>query len=107
MSYENIFTPALVSQLVGQGATVRSGSDSYPYTIYDSSESGKTIYLKQDKFERIDSNGFSEIQEYKYSANPDGELVKATLRKDGRYKTTKDNQLVTVGVRRRYFDFSF
>lgn len=92
---------------IGEGATVHIGSDSYPYTIIDVSDSGKTIYLRQDKVERTDSNGMSELQEYNYFPNPEGEEIKATLRKNGAWKTTKDNCPVTIGVRRRYYDFSF
>jgi hypothetical protein len=103
MNFENVN----VALLIGEGATVSIGSDSYPYTIIDVSESGKTIYLREDKVERTDSNGMSEIQEYKYSPNLEGQEIKATKRKNGAWKTTGDNRLVSIGVRRRYYDFSF
>lgn len=104
MTFENVNDSA---DLIGQGATVSIGSDSYPYTIIDISESGKTIYLREDRVERIDSNGMSEIQEYKYFPDPQGKEIKATLRKNGAWKTTKDNFRVSIGVRRRYYDFCF
>lgn len=95
------------SDLIGEGATVSVGSDSYPYTIVDVSKSGKTIILKEDKFERTDSNGMSESQEYNYSPNPEGKEIKATKRKTGAWKTSGNNCLVSIGVRRRYYDFCF
>jgi len=92
---------------IGEGATVSVGSDSYPYTIIDISDSGKTITLREDRVERTDRNGMSEIQEYNYFRDPNGKVVKATKRKNGSWKTTKDNCLVSIGIRRRYYDFSF
>lgn len=93
--------------LIGEGATVKFGSDSRPYTIYDASYSGKTLYLREDHATRIDKNGMSEMQEYQYSPNPNGSELKVTLRKDGRYKVVKTDMLVSIGVRRYYYDFSF
>jgi len=104
------FTPILNTskhELIGKGATIRVGSDSYPCTIYDASYSGKTLFLREDDAVRTDSNGLSEIQEYDYSPNPNGREWKATLRKDGRYRISKSDMPVSVGMRRRYNDPSF
>ena len=92
---------------IGDGATVHIGSDSNPYTIIDVSASGKTIMLKADKVERIDNNGMSDIQEYKYFWDPEGEELKATKRKNGSWKIVGTNMIVSIGIRRKFFDFSF
>lgn len=96
----------MIPTQIGEGVTVSIGSDAYPYTIIDISPSGKTIYLQEDRVERIDSNGISEVQEYKYFRNSEGKEIKASMRKNGGWKTT-DNCKVSIGVRRRYYDFSF
>jgi len=93
--------------MIGEGATVSVGSDSYPYTIVDVSKSGKTITLREDKCERTDSNGMSEAQEYNYFRDFNGKEIKATKRKTGAWKTTGGNSMVSIGVRRRYYDFCF
>lgn len=100
-------TDTEITPQIGEGATVRVGSDCYPYTIIDVSESGKTIYLKEDRVERTDNNGMSECQEYNYFRNPEGAEVKATKRKNGSWKLTGSNSLVTIGIRRKFYDFSF
>lgn len=98
---------SLITPQIGEGATVRVGSDAYPYTIIDISDSGKTIYLREDKVERIDNNGMSELQEYNYFRNPEGKEIKATRRKNGSWKTTGNNCPVSIGIRCRFYDFSF
>ena len=93
--------------IVGSGATIYSGSDKYPATIVYVSSNGKKITLQKDLFTRLDKNGCSEVQEYEYKPNPNGELIKASLRKDNCFRVTGTNQLVHVGTRTRYFNYSF
>lgn len=93
---------------VGDGATISSGSDSYPYTIIWISPDGKKMTLQEDSVKRTDNNGMSEAQEYDYFRNKDGTIVDISLRKNGQYKVVgSKHQLVSLGVRRRYYDFSF
>jgi len=92
---------------IGMGVTINYHSDKDPGTIVDISPSGKTIYIQEDNAIRVDHNGMSEVQEYMYHPNPDGEITKATLRKNGEYRVSKSNNYITVGVRRKYYDYSF
>lgn len=93
---------------IGDGATIQTGSDRHPYTIVWISIDGKNMSLQEDNFKRIDNNGMSESQEYEYSPNSVGALVDVSLRKDGYYKIVNSkNSKVSLGIRRRYYDFSF
>lgn len=68
---------------VGDGISLVAGSDYYPYTIIEVSESGKRITVQADKARRIDSNGLSESQDWEITPNPEGESYALSLRKDG------------------------
>lgn len=70
---------------IGDGATYHIGSDRYPYTVVQI-VSPKKIHLKPDHYERIDNNGISENQEYKYIPNPNAQSIVVSLRKDGRWR---------------------
>ena len=71
--------------VVGQGGTHQVGTDAYPYTIIEVSESGKTIKAQRDEYIRTDSNGQSELQTYEYSPDLEGVINTFTLRKSGNY----------------------
>lgn len=92
---------------VGMGVTIQYGSDSEPATIIQVSQSGKRIVLQKDSYTRTDNNGMSESQTYDYQPDPQGTIHIATLRKDGRYRLIRSKVTVSVGNRRRYYDFSF
>lgn len=92
---------------VGMGATIHVGSDSYPATVIQVTRNGKRVVIQEDTATRIDSNGMSESQDYKYEPNPQGEIHIVTLRKDGRYRETGGKTPVSIGFRRKYYDFSF
>lgn len=51
---------------VGKGCTLLSWTDRHAYEVMSVSEDGKRVVIQQYKPERIDSNGFSEDQHYKY-----------------------------------------
>ena len=92
---------------VGDGATVQLGSDQYPYTIIWINGTGTRLTLQQDKSIRLDNNGMSDCQSYDYIKDLDGEIIDVSLRKDGKYRVSNSKQRVTLGVRRKYHDFSF
>lgn len=92
---------------VGVGATVQLHSDSFACTVIAISPSGKTITLQEDEATRTDDNGMSEVQDYTFKPNPNGELYQATLRKDGKFRLMKQRSLVSIGIRRKYYDYSF
>jgi len=91
---------------IGMGATINYVSDKVPATIVEIRSN--CIILQEDKYTRTDNNGFSEVQEYTYAPNLEGLLYTATLRKDRVYRLKgSPNIYITLGKRRRYFDYSF
>jgi hypothetical protein len=64
---------------VGSGATECCWSDRYPYTVCSVEENWNNkgyeiIGIQADNYKRIDSNGFSESQEYEYTPNTDASV---------------------------------
>jgi hypothetical protein len=93
--------------MIGMGATIQVGSDSYPATVIQVTNNGKRVVVQEDLATRVDDNGMSESQEYTYQPNPQGTIYIATLRKDGRWRVTGGKTPVSLGFRRKYYDFSF
>jgi hypothetical protein len=71
-----------------------------------------------DKAERVDSNGMSEVQEWKFSPNPDarrrayrqdknGAWRESERGESGRWKFLDKSQSIRLGERDKYYDFSF
>lgn len=112
-----VMTPDGKTQLViGLGATMSCGSDSYPYTVIEFNASGKasdefliatSITITRDDYKRTDKNGLSESQTYEFVTNPNAEPEK--LRWSNKFKCyrTKGGTRVYVGARRAYQDPSF
>lgn len=91
---------------VGMGATKIGWTDQHPYTVIEV-KSARCIVVQADTSERADENGRSESQAYNYVADPTGETVALTLRKDGKWRVRGEETLFAVGYRRRYHDYSF
>jgi len=89
------------------GVTMSVGSDRYPGTITEVSASGKRIVFQEDVATRTDTNGMSESQQYTFQQDPNGSMHIATKRKDGVWRITGGKTPVTVGIRGKYYDFSF
>lgn len=94
-------TPAL-----GDGATVTSYSDRHPATVIKV-HTPKKVTVQFDDYQRIDTNGASEDQDYAYTPNPEGATSTFTLRKSGRWVELKGSRGILFGHRERYYDFSF
>lgn len=92
---------------IGMGATIQFHSDRIACTVIDISPSGHQITLQEDQATRTDNNGFSESQSYTFNRNKEGQVYLATLRKDGRYRLSGAKETVTLGIRDKYYDFSF
>lgn len=92
---------------IGLGATICYYTDRDPATVIEVSATGKRIVIQEDKATRIDNNGMSECQQYRYDPDPNGKIHTATLRKDGTYRLTGSKVLISLGKRNRYFDYSF
>ncbi len=103
---------------VGTGATEYLWSDRVPYEVTKVKDS-KHIWIRRMSYERTDSNGMSECQDYKYFSDekaPHEELVfkynhwyrvYRYTDKDGKphRQSTKIN--ISFGIMERYYDYSF
>lgn len=87
---------------IGTGATIYGYTDRYAATVIKATRC--TVTLQRDKSIRIDGNGMSECQEYRYEADPDGDVE--TFRLVGDRWVHKGTR-ASVGTRCAYHDFSF
>lgn len=95
---------------VGMGATLLKWTDRSPFTIH--AIQGKKLWASQDKSERTDQNGMSESQDYIYSNNNQNQKDAwqlFTLRKDNKWHigTNLQGNILIIGKREEYYDFSF
>lgn len=97
-----IYKNKLLNVKVGTGVTISCWTDRYAYTIIK--RTAKTITIQRDRCVRVDNNGMSECQEYKYyrDKNGDTKVFRWSDKKgwiSGCYK---------LGLGRyEYYDFSF
>ena len=101
---------ALPVPAVGMGVTACVGSDRYPYTITKVID-GKTLEIQRDEYHRIDHNGLSESQLYRYKADPTGQKIIITQRNNGLWRQQghpiRGSVPYGIGFRRAYQDPSF
>jgi hypothetical protein len=88
---------------VGDGATVLCWTDRHAGTIMKVTRYSLTVQL--DKAVRVDNNGMSESQEYRYEPDPDGRIEVFRVTKRG-FKNKSGNGLL-IGTRNSYHDYSF
>lgn len=94
---------------VGSGATRLGWTDRHPYTVIEVL-SPRRVVLQEDTAVRVDNNGMSESQEYEFHANPQGQKVTVTLRKNGRWVEQGESikgTAYSLGYKSKYHDFSF
>ena len=90
---------------VGDGVTICYYTDREAGTIIKRTKN--TITYQQDKAIRIDDNGMSDFQEYRYERNPNGKIeVYHWSNKYGCFRNSK-NHLYVINGRHEYFDYSF
>lgn len=105
---------------VGMAATVLFWSDRTPATVVELFKKGKYNYfvVQFDSYTRTDKNGMSDAQEYVYERNPEGTKLTYRINQDGSYThvvfnrdtgryTVSKGTGITLGIRERYYDFSF
>ena len=103
---------------IGMGCTLLHWSDRHPATVIEIFTKGKFSYVKvqEDHAVRIDKNGISESQEYKYARNENGSITYWRLKNDtwenvyidpdtNRFK--KGCGSICFGIREEYYDYSF
>ena len=100
-----------VRPVEGMGVTIPCGSDRSSGTIVRVSDSGKTIIVRGDEAIRVDSNGMSESQSYRFFARRVPGGTPYTLRKNGRWVRVGDDlhrgQGILLARRIAYYDYSF
>jgi hypothetical protein len=102
---------------VGGGATVCHYSDRTACTVIRISPSGKTVWMQEDtavldgwKPEFI-PGGFSghcvnnTEQRYAYQSDPQGAIYRASVRKDGKLRTTNGERVISG--RHHFHDYNF
>jgi hypothetical protein len=105
---------------VGDGATVLCWTDRAAATVTDVVPLGKShiVTVQEDIATRVDNNGMSESQEYRYQTNHDGRVYHFKRTPDGNYFEVRFNRLtyqwnrtkgvgLLIGRRETYHDFSF
>jgi len=90
---------------VGTGATKVMWSDRYPYTVIEVITQ-KKIRVQEDDAKLVGGTCQSEHQEYKYTPNPDGEILTLIKTKRG-WKVVGHDQRFVVGYREKYYDPCF
>ena len=98
--------------VVGMGATMQIGSDSYAYTITAVSPSGHRITMQRDRTVPTKASkpiGYVASGPHMYTADPEGTIEIATRRQDGRYrlKGAAYYGAVTLGIRHHSLDPHF
>lgn len=96
---------------VGMGATQVWWTDRKAFTIVKVSADGKTVWATRDIVTRTDAGGPNNAQRYEFETDWDGETDVYTLRKDGRWirkgMSMKNGQVLSIGVRREFYDYGF
>lgn len=98
--------------VVGLGVTLRGYTDRYAGTIIEVGAKRKRIVVQQDAAIRVDENGTSMVQLYRYERDPQGAIYVFTLRSNGRWVLQGRSMHspgfgVTLGTRDAYYDPSF
>ena len=93
----------------GMGATILLWTDRHAATIVGVSKSGRVIGVQRDKAIRIDDNGMSDMQKYRYERDLTATIQWFSLRKDGSYIEvgSKSGSRLGINYRREYYDHSF
>lgn len=87
---------------VGDAATVCHWTDREPATVIKVTRCSVTVQV--DAWKRTDENGMSDCQSYDYERDPNGATY-TFRKKNGRW--TCNGLGLLIGLRERYFDFSF
>ena len=119
----DIFSHCLYPAKVGDGATILGWTDRAPATIISvermhESFSDYHVTIQEDISVRMDAGGSSDIQEYKYFPNKDGEIMTFLVtnthrpvviefnKKRNRWVKRKGTGVI-FGIRDKYYDFNF
>jgi hypothetical protein len=106
--------------VVGMGATLLGWTDRDPGTVIEviKTKRGVIVAVQEDTAQRTDKNGFSESQEYEYSANPNGRIEYFRYEEGNGWRGVSPGKKLSswklnggkglrIGEREKYHDFSF
>ena len=89
---------------VGMGATILAWSDRHAATIVKVTKT--QVHVQRDKVIRVDTNGMSEMQTYRYEPDPEASVEVFRLTKKG-YRATGGGFALRIGDRQHYHDYNF
>lgn len=101
---------------VGDGVTLIYYSDEVPATVIEIDPKGRWIKVQNDKATRIDNNGMSDCQDYRFERDTNGRVHTFYKTRKQEYtlftntgRFTYDNYGIwlMLKVRRKYYDYSF
>jgi hypothetical protein len=92
-----------IKPTVGVGVTMLSWTDRRPGTI--TKVTPCQIHVQEDSATRIDKNGMCESQHYEYAPNPNTPVT--VFRKTKRGFRDRGGRGLLIGVREKYYDYSF
>jgi len=101
---------------IGKGATILQWTDRHAYFVNFVSANGKRALIERAKAVRIDDNGMSDSQDYKYERMENADIREVVF-KWGKwrmeytcpYENKKKYQPINIawGVMQEYYDYSF
>ena len=94
---------------VGDKCTMHLWSDSHACQVTRVSKSGKTMWIKKNKV-KVDPNsdgGMGHQDWLIYENEFEGDEMKITLRRNGKWRETGSNCYVSLGQWHEYYDWSF
>lgn len=109
--------PSNVEPELGMGATLLSWTDRTPATVIGWNPADGRLMVQEDKYTRVDKNGMSESQTYEYARDTTATIHYFKLTGKGWRKTRFNEETnrwklvdgagICIGVRERYYDYSF
>jgi hypothetical protein len=95
---------------VGMGGSICGWSDRHAVSVIGVYHHGRRVVVQRDKAIRVDSNGMSDAQDYRYEADPQGAKSEWSLRQNGQWKQVGSSgrgSVLVLGRRDEHYDYSF
>lgn len=115
--FNSMMSNSVTPPKVGEGATILHWTDRSAYFVNSVSEDGKSVVIERTNPVRIDNNGMSESQQYKFERDSDAKPETIRFRYGKwRYEYVDDETgkktygspvKIIFGVMREYYDYSF
>lgn len=94
---------------VGDKCTMHLWSDAHACQVVRISASGKTMWVKRNvvTVDKNAENGMGHQNWILHENEFEGDEMKCTKRKDGRWRESRSNNLITIGLWHEYYDWEF